>query len=456
MPDVDGHEANAQYRERGLILHVAIVGAGVTGLSAADELSRRRVQSTIYERASVVGGLAGSFPVNGAYLEKFYHHLFTSDRAAAALIERLGLGEKLEWLPTSNSFYANRIYHLSTPLDLLRFSHISLLDRVRMGMMYLATRFVRDWHPLEAITAKEWLIRMAGRGAYEGVWKPVLRSKFGQYADQVAAVWIWNKLKLRGSSRGKAQEERLGYLHGGFGQAIEAWEAHLRRQGVEIRLNAPVDEIRIENGRATGVVSEGTFRSYDRVLATVAPAILAQIAPALPEAYAARLSKIEYLANVCLILSLDRSLSDTYWLNIGDPTIPFTGVIEHTNMQRTETYGGTHLAYISRYLDADDPAYTASAKELLDQYTPHLAKMFRGFSREWVNQVWAWRERYTQPIIRTHYSEIKPAFDTPVDDLWLSCMAQVYPQDRGMNYAIVYGQKAVQTMLEDDKNVQDQ
>jgi protoporphyrinogen oxidase len=297
---------------------------------------------------------------------------------------------------------------------------------------------------------------MAGRGAYEGVWEPVLRSKFGQYADQVAAVWVWNKLKLRGSSRGKAQEERLGYLRDGFGQAIDAWERHLRGQGVDIRLNAPVREIRIKDGRAVGVVSEGAFRPYDRVLSTVAPELLLQMAPDLPGDYAARLAKIEYLANVCLILSLDRSLSDTYWLNIGDPTIPFTGVIEHTNMQRAERYGGVHLAYISRYLDADDPAYAASAEELLDQYLPHLNKMFRGFSREWVNEVWAWHERYTQPIIRTHYSEIKPAFDTPIAGLWLSCMAQVYPQDRGMNYAIVYGQRVVEAMLESGDNVQDQ
>jgi protoporphyrinogen oxidase len=426
-------------------MNVAIVGAGVTGMSAADELLQRGIQCTLYDKDPRVGGLAGSFTVNGVYLEKFYHHLFTSDRAAVALIERLGLGEKLEWLPTSNSFYANRIYRLSTPLDLLRFSHLSLWDRVRMGLMYVRARFVQDWAALETITAQEWLIRMAGRASYERVWRPMLRSKFGQYADQVSAVWIWNKLKLRGSSRGKGQEERLGYLRGGFGQAIDAWETHLRSVGAEFQLSTPVRQVRIENGVATGIVTaDGRFRAFDRVLVTVAPELFLRIAPDLPEAYRAQLGQINYLANVCLVLSLDRSLSDTYWLNIGDPAIPFTGVIEHTNMQRADIYGGTHLAYISRYLDADDPAYTQSAEELLVAYLPHLQKMFRGFDRSWVRQVWAWRERYTQPVIGLHYSQIKPPFQTPVENLWLSCMAQVYPQDRGMNYAIVYGQKAVE------------
>jgi protoporphyrinogen oxidase len=428
-------------------MHVAIVGAGMTGMSAAEALLQHGIRSTLYEKGDAVGGLAGSFEVNGTYLEKFYHHLFTSDRASAALIERLGLGDKLEWLPTSNSFYANRIYRLSTPLDLLRFSHLSLADRVRMGLVYLSTRFVNDWHTLEAITAKEWLIRMAGRRGYEGVWRPMLRNKFGQYADEVAAVWIWNKLKLRGSSRGKGQEERLGYLRGGFGQAIDAWEAQLRASGIEIRLNSSVSEIRIEEGAARGVVVDGQFEPADQVLVTVAPELFLQLAPGLPADYHARLSQIHYLANVCLVLSLDRSLSDTYWLNIGDPSIPFTGVIEHTNMQRPETYGGAHLAYISRYLDAEDPAYALSAEALLASYLPHLQHMFHGFERSWVVQAWAWRERYTQPVIGLHYSQIKPPFRTPVENLWLSCMAQVYPQDRGMNYAIVYGQRAVDEML---------
>ena len=429
-------------------MQVAIVGAGVTAMSAADELSRRGISCTLYDKDATVGGLAGSFRVNDVYLEKFYHHLFTSDTAVAALIERLGLGDLLEWLPTSNSFYANRIYRLSTPFDLLRFSHVGLFDRIRMGLMYLRTRFVKDWLPLEAITAREWLTRMAGRGGYRGVWQPVLRSKFGQYADEVAAVWIWNKLKLRGSSRGRAQEERLGYLRGGFGQFIDAWEAHLWDNGVEIVLNAPVQEIAISNGTATGVVVDGQFRASDRVLVTIAPELFTQIAPGLPADYGARLLRIKYLANVCLILSLNRSLSDTYWLNIGDPTIPFTGVIEHTNMQRAETYGGAHLAYISRYLDAADPVYRMPARELLASYLPHLEKMFKGFDRAWVKEVWAWHARYAQPVIGLHYSQIKPPFETPVERLWLSCMAQVYPQDRGMNYAIVYGRKVVDEMLD--------
>ncbi len=430
-----------------MTFHVAIVGGGLTGLSAADTLSQAGHAVTVYEEQPTLGGLAGSFSVNGASLERFYHHLFTSDDTMAALIQRLGLGDRLEWLPTSNAYYADQFYRLSTPLDLLRFTRVPLVDRLRLGIMTLRTRTVRDWLPLERITARDWLVAMAGERAYHAVWEPLLRGKFGRYSDEISAVWMWNKLKLRGGSRGGKQEELLGYLRGGFGQALVAWEAVLRERGVRFMLGTPAREVRLAAGRATGIATDAGFDSFDRILVTTAPVLLARLAPDLPADYRERLERIEYLANVCLVMQLDRPLSGTYWLNVGDPTIPFTGVIEHTNMQRPEDYGGARLAYLSRYLDAADPYYAMTADELLAAYLPHLQRMFRGFERSWVLRNWAWRERYTQPVIVRNYSALKPPFRTPAEGLWLGSMAQVYPEDRGMNYAVAIGQRVAEEML---------
>jgi len=428
--------------------NIAIVGGGMTGLSAADTLSQAGHTVTVYEEQPTLGGLAGSFQVNGAMLEKFYHHLFTSDQHMADLIARLGLGERLEWLPTSNVYYAaQQYYRLSTPLDLLRFSRVPFVDRLRLGIMTLRTRTIRDWRPLEQLTARDWLMSMAGERAYHAVWEPLLRGKFGRHSDEVSAVWMWNKLKLRGSSRGEAQEERLGYLRGGFGQALTVWEAVLRERGVRFLLSTPAREVGLAAGHVAGVASDGGFEPYDAVLVTTAPAILAQLAPDLPPAYRERLNAIEYLANVCLVMQVDRSLSSAYWLNVGDPSIPFTGLIEHTNMQRPEEYGGAHLVYLSRYLDPADPYFAMTADALLDAYLPRLQEMFRGFDRSWVLRTWAWRERYTQPVIVRNYSALLPPFRTPVEGLWLGCMAQVYPEDRGMNYAVGYGERVAQEMM---------
>ena len=430
-------------------MRVAVVGGGITGMSACDMLSRHGIACDLYEKDATLGGLAGSFEVNGARLERFYHHLFTSDVAMAELIASLGLGDDLEWLPTSNAYFAGRTYRLSTPLDLLRFTRLSLADRIRLGLLYLRTGLVRDWHRLEEITARDWLVKMAGQDVWHAVWEPLLRGKFGRYADDVAAVWIWNKLKLRGGSRGKGQEERLGYLRGGFGRALEAWEQRLRQQGVTIRTGAEVTRIEILQGRAQALQVGGERHAYDRIIVTTAPSLLAEMAPGLPVSYRERLRRIHYLGNVCLVLKLDRSLSDTYWLNVGDPSIPFTGVIEHTNMQRPEDYGGAHLAYLSRYLDVADPSYEMTADALLVSYEPYLQRMFPGFSRDWVQVCWAWREPYAQPVIGLRYSQLRPELKTPVGNLWLSSMAQVYPEDRGMNYAVVWGRKVARALLKE-------
>jgi protoporphyrinogen oxidase len=429
-------------------MKIAIIGGGLTGMSAAYELAKAGHQCALYERDDLLGGLAGSFRVDGVYLEKFYHHLFTSDTAAVKLIEDLGLGGDLVWNPTvTSTYYAGQIFRLATPMDVLRFKPLSLINRFRLGSLAIIPRLVRDWRKLEEITAKDWLIKWGGKQVYDIVWYPLIRNKFGPFADQVAAVWFWNKLKLRGGSRGKGQAENLGYLVGGFGRAVEAFEARLRSLGVDVRLASPVSRVETEGGKATAVVAGGQREPYDFVLVTAAPEVLLNIAPSLPEDYRQQLGKIKYLANACLIMKLNRSLSTTYWLNVNDPNIPFVAVVEHTNMQRPAEYGGHHLAYLSRYMDAADPYYSMSTEELFQAYLPHLKKMYLGFSPDWVQELYSWREKYTQPVVGLHYSQIRPPFQTPIDGLWLCCMAQIYPEDRGMNYAVAYGQKVAAEIL---------
>jgi len=423
--------------------HTVIIGAGFTGLTAALELARRGVAVTILEAEPEVGGLAGTFDVNGERLEKFYHHWFTNDRHVNELVRELGEDDRIVYRPTRTGMYfANHIFRLSSPIDVLRFTPLPLVDRVRLGILALRARGVENWRALEDETAEEWLIRLGGERVYRVVWQPLLEGKFGPFASQVSAVWFWNKLKLRGGSRGKSGAEMLAYYRGGFAALADRLAVEITVLGGEIRLCTPARGLVVEGGVVRAVETDAGAIDADAVIATPALPIVADlVAPHAPEDWVARLRAIDYLANVCVVLELDRSLSDTYWLNVNDPGFPFVGVIEHTNFEPASTYGGRHIVYLSKYLPASAELYGMADDAVLDYCIPHLQRMFPAFDRRWVMNHHVWHARYAQPIVGKHYSRLIPDTETPIAGLYLSTMAQVYPEDRGTNYAIRDGRR---------------
>lgn len=421
---------------------VTIVGGGFTGLAAAYELATNGVQVTVLEAEGDIGGLAAAFEVGGEKLERFYHHWFTSDRDVMDLIEELGLSERVTINATNTGvYYANNFFKLSTPWDLLNFKPLRLHDRVQLGLLALRARGVKDWKALEAKTAHEWLRALGGENVYRVVWEPLLKGKFGPYAEQISAVWFWNKLKLRGGSRGKGGEERLAYFRGGFVALAEALANRIRALGGRIELNAPVSRIEPVDGRWAATTPQGVVTS-DRIVATTALPLVADMVRgwASPE-YVASLERIQYIGNVCLVLELDRPLSRTYWLNVNDPSFPFVGVIEHTNLEPPETYGGRHIVYLSKYMPHDDRLYAMTADEFLEFALPYLKAMFPPLERSWIRAHHLWRARWSQPVVEKHYTRLVPAEDGPRDGFHVCSMAQIYPEDRGTNYAIREGRK---------------
>jgi protoporphyrinogen oxidase len=421
----------------------AVIGAGFSGLCAALELARRGVAVTVLESEAEVGGLAGSFEVSGERLEKFYHHWFTNDRHVGDLVDELGERDRIVYRPTRTGMYfANRIFRLSSPADVLRFAALPLVDRVRLGLLALRARAVKDWRALESETAEEWLIRLGGERVYEVVWQPLLEGKFGPFASQVSAVWFWNKLKLRGGSRGSNGAEMLAYYRGGFAALADRLASEVAALGGDIRLSTTARDLVVEKHQVRGIDTDDGVIEADAVIATPALPIIADlVAPHAPAAWVAALRRVEYLANVCIVLELDRSLSDTYWLNVNDPGFPFVGVIEHTNFEPASTYGGRHIVYLSKYLPASAELYQMADAQVIEYCIPHLERMFPAFDRRWVLGAHVWRARYSQPIVGRHYSRVIPSAETPIAGLYLSTMAQIYPEDRGTNYAIRDGRR---------------
>jgi protoporphyrinogen oxidase len=420
---------------------IVIVGGGFTGLSAAYELGLKGLKCTVLEQDAEVGGLAGSFTVQGVALEKFYHHWFTNDVAVMGLIDELGAHDDVLVRPTrTGMYYAQNFFRLSTPLDLLRFTPLGFIDRIRLGLLALRARRIEDWQSLESISAETWLRRMCGDGVYKVVWEPLLRGKFGPYANDVSAVWFWNKLKLRGGSRGKGGAEKLAYYRGGFAALAQRLARAVATHGSAVRTSVRVSSILSQDGIVRGVRTNAGDLPADIVLVTPALPIVADMLEGhLSAPYLQSLRRVRYLANVCVVLELDRSLSQTYWLNVNDPTFPFVGIIEHTNFEPPATYGGRHIVYLSKYLPETDALYQMDDAAALEYCLPFIKRMFPNFSRDWLLAHHVWRARFSQPIVEPHYSRMIPQVRTPMRGLYLASMAQIYPEDRGTNYAIREG-----------------
>ena len=437
--------------------HIVIIGGGYTGLIASYELSKKGKKVTIIEKEKELGGLARAFDVGaGVQLERFYHHWFTNDKYIIDLIEENGLSNNIIWNETNTGMYfSNNFYKLSSPLDLLKFTALSFIDRIRLGLLTINARYIANWKPLEKFTAEEWLIKKAGKRVYEVVWEPLLKGKFGIYKSQVSAVWIWNKLKLRGGSRDKKGGESLAYYKGGFAALTDALTKVIISQGVNIVKETAVSSILHKNNRVTGiVVNNGESIKCNRIISTLALPLLTEIynnsnfiSNSNIEKYRKKISNIEYIGNICLVLILNRSLSDTYWSNVNDAGFPFVALIEHTNFEPTETYNGKHIVYLSKYLPVTDSLYAMSRDELLEFSLPYIKRMFKDFKSEWLTDVYLWKEPYSQPIVTCDYSEKIPSYRSPVKGLYVSCMAQIYPEDRGTNYAVMHAKKISNLIL---------
>lgn len=420
-----------------------VVGAGFAGLGAAWELTRAGWRTTVVEADEDVGGLAGSFAVNGHRLEKFYHHWFLNDRHIVELVRELGCEDQIIARPSRTGLYYNRsLFRLSTPMDLLRFTPLSLPDRVRLGLLLLKIRRVRDWRSIEHLNVREWLVPLCGERVYRLVWEPLLTAKFHHHAEDLAATWFWKKLDLRGRSRGKGGAEMLAYFKGGFAALADRMRAAIEAKGGRFLLGTRALGLEAANGRAIAVTTAAGALPADAVLLTGAfPEVADLLAGAVEPDYLARLRRVRYLANACLVLELDRSLSGTYWLNVNDPSFPFVGVIEHTNFEPPSSYGGRHIVYLSRYLPAEDPLFALDADAFLAYTLPHLARMFPAFEPGWIKGHHLWKARHAQPVTERNYSRFLPGHETPLANVFIATMAQIYPEDRGTNYAVRDGRR---------------
>lgn len=432
-------------------LDVAIIGAGATGLSAARDLALAGQRVQLFEGEERVGGLAAGFREEGWdwQLEKFYHHWFESDRHILGLIEEMGLSDKLRFARPKTSYWIDgKSYRAEiSPSALLL--PLSPLASLRMGLTGLRLKLTRDWRALEGVTAHDWLRRNMGREAYERLWQPLLIGKFSERYREVNMAWLWARIVSRSL--------RLGTYEGGFQAFLDALADDCRRHGAVIHFNARVQRIRMQDNGLALQLADGSAQRFDRVLSTTSPRLMLRLCEGLADSpYGRQLAALRSIGGVCVVLALKRSLltDGTYWLNLPASSperersqFPFLALVEHTNMIDRSHYNGDVLVYCGDYVAPGHAWFQLEEAELARRFTAVLDRFNPDFRADWVRKAWVFRAPYAQPVPGINHSAKIPPLQTPWPGLLLANMSQVYPWDRGTNYAVELGRRAARMML---------
>ena len=419
-------------------------------MAAAYDLNNAGHDVTIFEAAGYVGGLAAGFkePHWSSSVEKFYHHWFASDRDMLNLIRELGWQDKLFFpRPYTVLLYKGKWYPFDSIPKALLFPGLGFgFNKLRFGLVGLYLKLTNNWRALEKYTAHEWMRTWAGGQVYDKMWKPLLIGKFGPYYDQVNMAWMWARLKARTA--------RLGTFEGGFQNFAEMFAQKLREMGVVIRLKTGVRSIKERGGLDIEIDDDRGSRqeTFQKVLVTTSPSLLAKLCPDLPEDYLKGLLELRSMGAVVMVMSLKRQLSEQgyYWFNLPkEQGYPFLALVEHTNFVPPDNFGGDHIVYAGDYLEVGHEYFKLRDEQLLERFTPAFKKFNPQFEINWVKKVWVFKTPYAQPVPLVNHSKNIPAIRTPIQGLYFASMSQVYPWDRGTNFAVQIGRQAAGMMASD-------
>lgn len=410
-------------------MNIAIIGAGITGLTAAYRLSQKGEMVTVFEKEGIAGGLSAGFKKENWHwsCENFFHHFFTSDVVAKKLIFDLGLSDKLFFTrPKTSIFYQNKISQFDSPFSVIKFPYLSYLEKIRTAGITAYLKSTSNWKNYEKTTAEEWLKKYYGQNPYRILWEPLLESKFGNEAQKISMSWFWARIKKRSA--------RLGYLQGGFQTLIGELVKKIKDNQGKIILNSEIKKLTDINNN----------RNFNRIIVTTSSQSFLKMAPDLPRNYQTKLKKLKMFGAINLILILkEKFLTDgTYWLNINEPKFPFVAVVEHTNFVSPKYYDGYHILYVGGYYPQNHRFFKMSKQRILKEFLPYLQKInpFFDFQSHLVDSL-LFGNLFAQPVVPIDYSKLIPLFQTPISNVYLANMQMVYPWDRGTNYAIELGEE---------------
>ena len=436
--------------------HIAVVGAGFTGMVCALRLLRAGYRVTILEERTDIGGLSNSHNYGSFEWDRFYHCVLTSDKALLELLDELGLREELRWTKTEVGLYSHGGFHKMTgTVDLLRYRHLSLLSKVRLAVMTLYVTRIKEGLRLEKLPLCDWTRRVFGRKVFEQIWEPLLRCKLGELRRYASAAFLWGTLVRLASTRqeGLGAQERLGYVRGGYRTVFQRLQKTVASRNGSTNLGVKIRRISANDGdtRAGAVrvdMGQGA-QFFDGVVLTVPNSVVGRLLQTDDEAYLKRLGEVMYLGMICLVMVLRCRLSPFYVTNVTD-AVGFTGVIEMTNLIDPEVEtNGRHLVYVPRYTTSSDPLFQKDDDGVRAQFWPELSAMYPTLRQTDVERWFVFRERHVQPVPTIDYSGIVPPVRTPVPSVYLANTAQIINNTLNNNAMTSIANEACLAILKD-------
>ncbi len=442
-------------------MRIGIIGAGFSGLSAAFNLVQSGHEVTVFEKDGIPGGLALGFKEKewNWTLEKHYHHWFTNDKFILNLAKEIG-HKVIIRRPKTSVYVDEKIYQFDSSIKVLLFPKLSVIDKLRMGLIVGLLRYNPIWKPLEKINATTFLPKMMGTRGYKMIWEPLFKNKFGPYAKDISLAWFWARIVKRTTS--------LAYPEGGFLEFANHIVDVIKQKGGKVYFNTEIIELssnglpRSKAGKPQikvsspasqqgGQQSAVSSQQFDAVIVTLPSFLFFKISPQLPQDYKQKFAKLKGLGATNLALRLKKPfLKDgTYWLNVCDSKNPIMAIVEHTNFMDKKHYNNEHLLYLGNYLPSDSQRFSMTKGETLNLFDPYLRKVNPTYKQNLIGFE-LFKAPFAQPIIPTNYSKMIPPFKTPLPNVYLANIEQVYPWDRGTNYAVELGQKIANIISNDE------
>lgn len=418
-------------------MRIAIIGAGFTGLAAGLKILQAGHQVAIFEKDSFPGGLALGFnnPKWQWTLEKHYHHWFTNDYKILNLAKKIKHPVVIK-RPRTSVYIDERLYKLDSTSDVLKFPKLTVPQRLRMGLTIALLKYNPFWKLLEQYKSSVFLPKMMGKKPYKILWEPLLVKKFGPFAHDISLAWFWARIVKRTPA--------LAYPQGGFLKFANALVSKIQEKGGKVLLKTAVEKINVQKN---GMVKIGN-QLFDKVIVTLPSFLFVKITPQLPDNYKKKLLSLRGLGAINLVLRLKKPFlkDNTYWLNICDTKYPLMGIVEHTNFMDKKYYNNEHLVYLGNYLPHNHPFMYMDKKDLLNKYDSLLTKINKAYKSH-IIETYIFSVPFAQPIIPVNYSKLIPPFKTPLKNVYLANIQQVYPWDRGTNYAVELGEKIADVIL---------